>query len=620
MGIQRGIDKVPARHLILTIWGMLTVFSALAGPVGLPDSARPGAVRPEQEERAAIPQGPSTEVMEIPAVIDRPFDIDDGERIIVQEFRLIDAEDMPEYDINIDEIKSFLQAERDKFPEGFTVGRLQEVADNVESQFYRKKGLILAQVVVPVQTVQSGIVDLQVFVGKLGRVLAEGNEMYSSTILEQAFKDLIGKPINKSEVEAALLRLTDYPGLTIFGVFQPGQLVGTADIVLKVQEEKRFDVAMRVDDHGTRETGRNRFRTVIDWNNITGGADRLTLSIQQAYNPKNNVFFAFDYERFLGNGYKFLASFNRNKFDIGGEFKANQIHAESWQQGLLLEKSFIRSRVKNLTGRLGFWRKESTTTTAHNPTNKDRLSVFTFGVDYDSVDTFSLNREQGGGGINFATIELSQGLNNFFSSMGSSADALQKVGIGEAPSRQGGPPDNEYAPGMFTKLFATYTRLQTLAKNQNLLFRAEWQWSDDILVPLEQYTAGGPDNVRSHPVAQILWDRAYFLSFEWLFNAPFIADRPAFANRTWGELFQFSVFYDIAVGRLNEPTAADKQSYDNIRGAGLGFRFTLPGTIESKVFVAWALGDTRRDRENSIDNDIGNERRPQVWGDFTYSF
>jgi len=50
--------------------------------------------------------------------------------------------------------------------------------------------------------------------------------------------------------------------------------------------------------------------------------------------------------------------------------------------------------------------------------------------------------------------------------------------------------------------------------------------------------------------------------------------------------------------------------YDGLKGAGLGLRFNLPGTIESRVFWAWEMGgDT-----------TGNDKRPQIWGDFTYSF
>jgi hemolysin activation/secretion protein len=605
-------------RIIIGVTGMLVTLGAFAGPIELPDSARPGAVRPGQEDKLDLPEPPPPEevvevpatpsdVVDVPAVIDRPFDVDECPCVVVNKFRLLNAEDMPDFEVSLAEIQQLLDTQIEDQPEsGYSIGQLQEVA-NVIRNYYRERGLILAQVVLPVQTIEGGIVDLELYIGTLGRVLAEGNEIYSREVLENAFAGLIGQPIHKADIEAALLRLTDYPGLTVFGVFQPGQLIGTADIVLKVQEEKRFDVAMRVDNHGTQETGRNRFRTVIDWNNLTDGADRLTLTIQQTYTPKNNVFKSFAYERFLGDSYKGSFSFDTNKFDVGGEFADADIHGESETYKLGLEKSFIRSRLQNLLGRVDLYRKESTTTTAGDPTNRDRLSTLVFGIDYDSVDTFSFREE--GGGINFATIEFIRGFNDIFGAMGSNADAQQLEGTGREPSRQGD--SGRFAAGQFAKIFASFTRLQTLIPGQNLLFRFEWQWSDDLLVPLEQYAMGGPENVRAYPPAQVLWDRAFFYSFEWLINAPFIADQPAFDNRKWGELLQLGIFYDFAVGRLNDPLdGTEQQGYDRYDGAGVGLRFNLPGTIDSRIFMSWSIGD----------EEIGNDKKPQVWGDFTYSF
>ena len=63
--------------------------SVLAGPLGLPDSARPGAVRPEEVGKQIIPQSADTEVLEVPAVIDRPFEIDEGPKVAVISFRLL---------------------------------------------------------------------------------------------------------------------------------------------------------------------------------------------------------------------------------------------------------------------------------------------------------------------------------------------------------------------------------------------------------------------------------------------------------------------------------------------------------------------------------------------------
>ncbi|MCK5498879.1 MAG: ShlB/FhaC/HecB family hemolysin secretion/activation protein, partial [Gammaproteobacteria bacterium] len=369
------------------------------------------------------------------------------------------------------------------------------------------------------------------------------------------------------------------------------------------------DVAFRADDHGTRETGRNRFRTVIDWNNILGFADRLTVSGQQTYNPKNNYFIAVDYEWFLANGFKIGGFFNVNDFDVGGEFASRQISARRQIQGVFLEKSIFRSRQRNLSTRFGFHRKKSQTITASTSTNRDRLSVFTLSFDYDSVDTFSFGREEGGGGINFAYLEFSKGLNEFFNSMGGEGSA-EALPFGFQPSRSGGAVDREFATGNFNKIFGSFTRLQTIRQNHSLLFRSELQWSSDMLVPLEQYSVGGPDNLRAFPVAQILWDKAYFLSFEWLVNAPGFADKPAFGKRTWGELLQVSAFYDMASGKLNNPSSTDRDGYKVLKGAGVGVRFTMPGMLESKLLWATEIGG----------DDVGNERNLQIWGDVTYRF
>ncbi|MEX2352603.1 MAG: hypothetical protein WD709_00345, partial [Gammaproteobacteria bacterium] len=215
----------------------------------------------------------------------------------------------------------------------------------------------------------------------------------------------------------------------------------------------------------------------------------------------------------------------------------------------------------------------------------------------------------------FATLEFSQGFDDFLGAMGSSLSA-EALEIGDRPSRRGGPEDDRLASGRFFKVFATASRLQTLNTDYGLsmLVRGEYQWSNDLLVPLEQYSVGGPDNVRAYPPAQQLLDRAAFYSIELLKNMPFIGDRPAFNNRSWGEVVQLSAFYDFAVGRLNKPLASDRQEgvggYVNFRGAGLQIRFTLPGLIESRLIFARRLGDREAD----------NGRTNQFWADLTYRF
>lgn len=571
-------------------------------------------MRPEEVGKQIIPRAADTEVLEVPAVIDRPFEIDEGPKVMVNRFRLLGAKDMPKFNIKVSEIEQILVEVVAARPDGFTIGQMEESKDAV-TQYYRENGLILAQAVLPVQTVSGGIVDLQVYEGKLGRVVAEGNDSYSTAMLATPFKHLIGKPVTKDEIEAALLGLTDFPGLSVFGVFQPGQQVGTADIVLKVQEEDRFDFAMRADNHGLQETGRHRFRTTVDWNNPTGGGDRVSLTVQQTYEPKANTFISMDYERYLGRGFKAGAFLNRNTFKVAdGEFVSQQITGETEQMGAWLDKSWIRARSMNFSTRLGLTRKESHSKRRNRFSNRDRLSVLSLEGVFDNVDTRFK-------GINFATLEFSKGFNDVFGAMGSGASALDK-GADIRPSRQGGPPNREFAAGQFFKVFATASRLQTVRNNTSLLVRTELQLTDDLLVPMEQYSMGGPDSVRAFPAAQFLYDNALFFSIEVVQNMPFITDVPAIGNRTWGELVQLSIFYDHAVGNLNDPLTQDPTDNINFKGAGVQVRFTLPGVLESRLMFAKEVGSQVYNDNSANPNQFstGNGRSMQVWGDITYRF
>jgi len=595
----------------------LMVGTNAVAQVGIPESSRPGAARPEAVQPPAVPQVPTVNELPIPPVIDRPFEVDQGDHVIVKQFRLPDAQDMPEFGISLDEVQKVLQGVIDSKPEGFTVGQLTEAATEV-TNYYREHQLILAQAVVPVQTVKDGIVDIQVMPGLLGRVLAEGNTMYSEELLKEPFKKLVGKPVTKDSIESALLALTDFPGLTVFGVFQPGIQVGTTDIVLNVQDEKRFDFAYRVDNHGVDETGRFRFRPDMQWNNITGSADQLSLLLQQTFRPKNNVYYSTRYRRYFGNGINAELFWDQNQFDVGGNLRASQIHGETVDVGGSISKNWIRGRLFNLYSNIDFTRKESVTTTRSNPTNRDKLTVLLARIDFDHVDTRFR-------GIDSGYVEFSHGFDNLFGAMGDSTSADTLRPIGKAPSVQGrtitalnGDLLSRFAEGEFNKFFARLQRLQTVSDNTTLQLTAEYQWTDDLLVPLEQYTVGGPDNVRAYPQGQKLLDRALFASVEVIQNVPFITDKLAIGNRTWGELLQISAFYDFARGRLVRPFSQEDEGYRIFMGAGVQAIFNLPGAMDAKLISAWDI-DIGNNSSNT-DTVPNNGKIPQIWGELTYRF
>ena len=570
----------------------------MAGGVGVPDAARPGAIRPG-EERVTRPPAPPAKLFDVPPVAERPLAIDAGDMITVSAFELDGPVDRPEFDIAVAEVQALVDAKLAERPEGFTVGRLQEVADQV-TNYYRERGLILAQAFVPQQTIEAGVVRIRVLEGTLGRVIAEGNKIYKEKILQAPFAGLIGEPVTKESMESALLALTDYPGVSLFGVFQPGQQVGTADMVVKVQEEKRFSATVRADNHGIRETGQNRYRLQGNVNNLTGAADRFTATAQATKVPANSFFWAAEYERPLFYpGSSFSVGFNRNQFDVGGAFRAQQIASDTRNLFLALSQSFIRSRQRNLLGRVELARKRASTKVRARPQSKDDLAVASLSFDYDSVDArFS--------GVNVANLSISHGFNDWLGAMGDLPGSVR-------PSRLGG--NHKYAQGEFNKVLLTYTRSQSLIplsdklRHHALLLRGEVQWSSDLLVPLEQYSVGGPTNVRAYQPTEKLFDRAMFGSIEWIIDAPGIADQPAFGNRTWGEVVQLSFFFDIAFGKLNSALPSEKQS-GNFKGVGFSLWAGNPNVFSWKLSVATPIGNPNP----------ANMREPQYWMDLNLFF
>ncbi|MGM0477457.1 MAG: ShlB/FhaC/HecB family hemolysin secretion/activation protein [Pseudomonadota bacterium] len=559
---------------------------------------RPGADEPR------IPEAPPEEVLEIPPMVERPFDPEAGDTVVVERFELKGVRDLPAHDITREAVRAFVDERLREQPDNaFTIGQLEQVAE-AATNYYRERGLILARMVVPVQTVTDGVVTLELIEGRLGRILPEGNEMYADDTLRRPFRHIQGEPVGQQPTEAALLTLTDYPGVVAFGVFQPGQRVGETDMVLNVRNEERYDGEVRLDNHGTETTGEYRGRAVLNWNNPLNNADRLMVMAQQTLEPANSRFISLDYEAMFGRGYTSAVYGHANEFEVEDEDLGDtEVDGESTEYGLRGEAQLIRSRTRNLALRSRLAMKESLSRRNGTVASRDELTVLTLGADYDSVDTrFD--------GLNYFGLEYSRGFNDVLGAMGDDGAEAE-----EPPSRMGiGDNGREYAEGEFSSWMVYYTRVQSLTAGSTLMLRTEYQDSEDLLVPLEQYAVGGPDHVRSHPASYVMLDSAGLASLELILTAPGIADRPAFGEWTWGDLLQVRVFYDHAFGEINQPLPGDPEGQQAYSGAGVGLNFDIPGRLNSRLQLATPIED----------GDAGLNAEPpdslQVWADVTYQF
>ena len=630
-----------------------------AAPPPLPPGATPGGALPPPIPDALFPPTPELGAFPVPPAVERPLGVEEGDRVFVGSFDLKGIAERPAKGIVLQEIEDIienlrlekqglkeigddgftpgeteqvamfmrkvvdnpdldmlfeeyqalvdkLRLEKLKRDAGMTIGQMQQVADAI-TEYYRNAGFVLAQAYIPAQEVQDGVVVIEVLEGRLGNVLAEGNEKFSAEVLARPFGDLIDAPLTAESLESSILTVGDLPGLSVFGVLQPGQAVGTSDLVLRVQEEKPFDVTLRADNHGTRFTGKRRAYADFTWNNPIGRGDRLTGTLLQTFMPKNSLFGSVEYETpIFVPGMTVGASYARNAFDVGAEQKAQGLSGSSKIAEGYFKHAFLRQRTKNLYGKVGLSRKTALTRAQGAPRFRDKLAMLQAEVSFDSIDAETQ-------GINLGTIGYAHGLPGF---LGTRRDG--EFVDEPRPTRYQDPTDNS-SESKFRKFTASYSRLQRLTDTQTLLLRLEGQYSRSLLSSLEQFPLGGPASVRAFNISEYLGDRGFFASLEWGVAAPGFADKPAFKNLTWGEVLRVSFFADYGKAYLNSPTASDIPNLA-LAGYGAGIQVSMPGQFTARLQAAHPFGRKVPGRITTTGTGDPKARRNQYWFDFTYNF
>ena len=555
----------------------------------LPDAAKPAAQLP-QDDFLYPELEPEPGKYIVPPVVDRPLGTTEGPRIKIEAMELRGAVDRPDKGILLDDIWKIIERDRAALPDGHSIGELQELANKI-TDYYRTKGFIIAHAFIPVQTVEDGIVTIQVLEGVLGRILVEGNKKYKPELLAQAFEGMVAKPLVNADVESALIRLTDYPGLTAFGVFQPGQQVGDSDLVLKVQEEKPMDVVYSFDNHGSRFTGQYVNRVDVGINNLFGQADRLDLALQGSWDPDLADLISFDYSlQVFKPQYRIEFGQENGDFELDGRKAGVEgVRSETRLGYVRFRNKFERGRLKNSYWLFGVDRKTARTFQDDRRLARDHLAMFTFEYGYDALDIETQS-------FSSLVVQVVHGENGILGAM-SNKD--------EKTSRRTG--SGDYVGSRFDKATLSYARLATLSPTRSLLFRLAAQYTENPLLGLEQFTLGGPNNVRAYADSEATVDRGFFISAEHIWNAPGFAEKPSpFGSRKWGEVLTVSAFADYGEGEKLDPLATE-ESILSFKGWGVGTQLAIPGAFTTKLTAAWPM----------MGSPIpGNKRRPQIFFNF----
>jgi hemolysin activation/secretion protein len=577
---------VSLRHAVFfcALASGLASFQALAQecPIDDPGCSGGNCPFPKLPYEEFLPSAPDTRGgREIPAVMDRPFDPESGNRILVRGFIIEGVVPNPDLDLNKENVQAaadaaFMKESAGKPEAHMTVGHMQRVADAVTT-FYRGRGYLVAKAFLPVQTVGAdSLVRIQVIEGKITEIVVENAKDYDPNVLKRPSKDLVGAVPTRDEVESALLYTQDNPGVRLFGTFRPGAATGETKLILQVLEEDSFGYAIGADNYGNEFTGTYRARVDAIWKNSFGFGDQFDLTVLQATSPSNTTFGALTYRVPIGpRGFSVVTGFSQNQFAVAGPLELLDLEGTTTIMEIGADWRFQRYRFSNAKAGLLIANKASELTAVGGqlPISDDKYTVAIAEISGDRIDTRFKGVDQG-------TFKIRQGVAGDFG--GSDVDES------------------------FNIMELRYVRLQSLGETSTGIFRLRTQQTSNVLSPLEQFALAGPDSVRAFPVGSALTDTGIFASAEYRVQAPGFARSAGPFGRSWGDLLSVLLFYDYSTGKDtegNEPI--------DLTGYGLGFQFGVPGTFNLLVQGAKPVS-------SPLQGDEADDT--QVYGELSFRF
>lgn len=477
---------------------------------------------------------------------------------------------------------------------GITLGQIETVANSI-TQFYRERGFVLAKAYIPAQQVRDGIVSLTVLLGTLGSVEVSGHDLYGSRTVASAFDDMLGQPVTSAAVEERLFLINDYPGIFVEGHFEPGIQVGDTQLGITVKDETRYGANVRVDNHGTDDTGLYRLYGDVQLNNPLGLADRLQASALYAFEPSNNDYWQINYQ----------AKLFGPRTRVGIEASTNQFIAdqsEALGTDLVLRGDVFvsalsgtyiarRSRKSNAYFDIRYEVIESNLQLGDIPDYDlgldDKLSNLSFVFRFDALQEKAKRFHQGE--VRFTSGSFVYG-----------ADTGQ---------------EEDYQIYSVNYSLLDFLRLPLVNADTRLVYRLEGQYSGTNLSGVMRFSLSGPTRARAYAPGFFTADDAGFVGVDWIFNSPGFMDIKLAKSMNLRELVKPFLFFDYAYGKQRSLLEGESDSSAKLMDAGVGLKFGQGRSFSGNLLVAYPL----KEEFDGVNTPPEVEDRRVVF-DFTYSF
>jgi hemolysin activation/secretion protein len=481
--------------------------------------------------------------------------------------RLLSSETFPLEKIKISsnsifETKTLLALVEDAQGHNTSLSELTKLAMRI-TDFYRGHGYPLARTIIPAQTIENGVVELQVIEPRYGKISLDNKSRVRDSLLQATISKVKpGQFVEEFTLDNALLLLSDVAGITVIPALKSGSENGTSDLLISTTSGPLIIGNFGLDNHGNKYTGsmnaggamtiNNPFHNgdTLDFNALTSGVGMNYQSL--AYETLINGRGAHLGGSFSSLDYVFKVSSQADQFlDVTGSAKLTSL----W-----VKQALWRSREKNVYCQI----------TYEQVALKDHLDG---GASHDYKDRHlgmvSAIFSGDFGDPIFVAGNTSWNLRSTFGNLNFDPKPAQALD-----------PAATNTSGSFFKLMSSLTHVGSLGASRELLVNLRGQWANRNLDSSQKMGAGGPYSVRAYASGVVSGDQGAFLSVELRQQV----------GSAWGGQWTATAFFDSAAIKVNKNTWDAGENSASLTGVGIGMLWSVPGKFSGSAYIAAPIG------------------------------
>jgi hemolysin activation/secretion protein len=524
---------------------------AAAAPVSAPPSA--GAVL------QSAPQLPPPRVTTIPELRVQRVQAD-----TVAE----DSTPIPVAKLNIEGNTLFSSSELIEFgkfkPGILTLDQLRAITSRM-ADGYHAAGNFLAQVVIPAQDISpaQGSVVVRVLEGRYGAITVRNRSALHDVVVPAVLGSGVAtdRIIASGPLERSLLLMGDLPGVQVQSTLTPGREVGTSDLLVDIDDARRVQGSVDVDNAGNVYTGRLRLGGSLQANDLLGLGDQFSARVFGASNgglKSARVAFQVPVAAAqAGVAYTHMA------YWLGGIYTSLSATGTADVGSAFATYPLLRSRTANVSTLVDFDHKSFRDDQRTAGLRADKTArVVSVGVNGSVQDALL------GGGVTTFDATYFGGRLNLQDAAAHAADA-----------------STTRTDGSYSKLSVSGSRLQRLDDVWSLYGGVSGQAANKNLDVSEKMELGGVNAVRAYPEGEAYGDQGAVANVEARYDLP-----------RWEQVGgqpQLVAFVDGGRVFLNHRNWTEQPDRRTLGGAGLGFNLSSDRNYAFKCFWAHKAGTGR---------------------------